>query len=470
MLTVAMMLLGAFATALPAFAGGEGSKVISAKALSDHECDSLEWHFVITQVESEELAPDSISVTFSKAGAVIVELDDFTGKVAHYTVSDYLDETVISATTTIYGSWKGQFNLSHGPCKTSTTKPEDTTTSEPEKCVDYGDAAVIRRTASVEGGTASFTVKEDSCLVKISFSSYDLPNGYIRPFEEQVLYDNITETYGPGDHTVMIQLPDCNWQTDLYYGPLQPYAPHERLIRWDAQQGKVCEEPIETSVTVGGECLVREDKGVGKLSYTVNEGATLTIDGVGTFTESGSVMVDVDKTYTWSASADEGYVLIGKTKGEVFVEDCTPQSTTTSTAPPPTNPPKNPPTTPPPAVKDVWVCNDAGQIVPVQPDKVKPDQVSFPSREVAVAPENLPENCKEVVTPPPTNPPPAPTITVIEPVTVDTLPFTGSEDEGIIPFALGLLGAGGALLLATTLGGRKEETLEGESIGSWSNH
>jgi hypothetical protein len=91
------------------------TKPITAKALTDHECDSTEWHFVITQINSTANAPTSISVTWA-GGTEVVQLSKFTGGVAHYVTTSNLDSTVVSATAVIYAGWSGQFNLSHGPC------------------------------------------------------------------------------------------------------------------------------------------------------------------------------------------------------------------------------------------------------------------------------------------------------------------------------------------------------------------
>jgi len=106
-----------FASFVPAQAQTDGLMEISAKALGDHECDGSEWHFVITQVESESVAPGSIHVVWANGGSEDVPRDDkFTGGVAHYTTTSNLDSVVVSATTQIYSGWDGQFNLSHGPC------------------------------------------------------------------------------------------------------------------------------------------------------------------------------------------------------------------------------------------------------------------------------------------------------------------------------------------------------------------
>lgn len=91
-------------------------KQIHAKALDDHEYDDTEWHLVITQIDDEEDAPESLNVTWANGTQADVELDKFTGQVAHYTTSLELNSTVTNATAEIYAEWDGQFNLSHGPC------------------------------------------------------------------------------------------------------------------------------------------------------------------------------------------------------------------------------------------------------------------------------------------------------------------------------------------------------------------
>lgn len=104
---------------------------ISAKALDDHECNSAEWHFVITQIDDESNAPASIHVTWANGASADVALEKFTGGTAHYTTTLNLDSTVTSATANIYAGWSGQFNLSHGPCEVPTPTPTDTPTNTP---------------------------------------------------------------------------------------------------------------------------------------------------------------------------------------------------------------------------------------------------------------------------------------------------------------------------------------------------
>ena len=47
--TVFLILTGGSAGTI---AHAQGPQTISAKALTDHECDATEWHFVITQIDS----------------------------------------------------------------------------------------------------------------------------------------------------------------------------------------------------------------------------------------------------------------------------------------------------------------------------------------------------------------------------------------------------------------------------------
>ena len=93
-----------------------GTKIIHAKALTDHECDSTEWHFVINQISEGTLAPSSIHVAWANGASENVSMWKFTGGVAHYVTTANLGSTVTEASAEIYEAWSGQFNLSSGPC------------------------------------------------------------------------------------------------------------------------------------------------------------------------------------------------------------------------------------------------------------------------------------------------------------------------------------------------------------------
>ena len=118
LVAILAMVLGAAVSSIGLFsaASATDSKEISAKALTDHECNSEEWHFVITQVDDEADAPESIHVVWANGDEANVPLDKVTGGTAHYATVANLDSTVTSATADIYSYWSGQFNLSHGPC------------------------------------------------------------------------------------------------------------------------------------------------------------------------------------------------------------------------------------------------------------------------------------------------------------------------------------------------------------------
>lgn len=102
---------------------------IWAKSLTGYDCDSSGWHFVINQIDQKSDAPASIVVTFANGDVVTVPLDTYTGKVAHYRTTQNLDSEVVSATASIYSTWGGEFNLSHGPCATPTPTETPTPTA-----------------------------------------------------------------------------------------------------------------------------------------------------------------------------------------------------------------------------------------------------------------------------------------------------------------------------------------------------
>jgi hypothetical protein len=93
-----------------------------------HDCDTTEWHFVITQVGGTAPAPSSIQVTWANGQTATVALQGVTGGTAHYRTTLNLSSTVTDATATIDSSWSGQFNLSHGPCGASQPTPTKTPT------------------------------------------------------------------------------------------------------------------------------------------------------------------------------------------------------------------------------------------------------------------------------------------------------------------------------------------------------
>lgn len=98
----------------------------------------------------------------------------------------------------------------------------------------------------INGGDVTFTIPEGACPEELSFTSYELPNGSIHPFEDQVVFDNVTDVYGPGTYTLNIDLPaTCGYQTDLYVGSvlndLDPAHGHgARILCYDVQEDPTC--------------------------------------------------------------------------------------------------------------------------------------------------------------------------------------------------------------------------------------
>ncbi len=94
--------------------------------------------------------------------------------------------------------------------------------------------------------------------------------------------------------------------------------------------GSVTIENCDVSVTAGGACVLRQGLGVGVISVeiSVDNGATVDVSDtggvIGSFTQSGTLDVPENATYTWSATASPGFTLSGDTSGSIPIEECTP--------------------------------------------------------------------------------------------------------------------------------------------------
>ena len=104
---------------------------------------------------------------------------------------------------------------------------------------------------------ATVIVPDELCDVEVTYASYQLPGGFMEPYDEQVLFDYITGTYAGGSTTPLtIGLPDCGWQVDLYIGPVITDldadfgAPDHLVIDWAANEGVPCDEEEEESGTL----------------------------------------------------------------------------------------------------------------------------------------------------------------------------------------------------------------------------
>jgi hypothetical protein len=146
------------------------AKQVSVKqaTLSDPACNPSspnEWHFVINQIDTAAHAPGSIQVTWSDSSITTVNLQKFTGGVAHYSAPVVSGVYPTNATAAIYDAWRGQFNLSHGPCvvldvsKTAATSYDRTYAWTIDKDVDSNSLTIVQGQNSV---TANYSVTVDA--------------------------------------------------------------------------------------------------------------------------------------------------------------------------------------------------------------------------------------------------------------------------------------------------------------------
>lgn len=109
--------------------------------------------------------------------------------------------------------------------------------------------------ASVNAATAMFTVGSAGCtgtVGPISFSTYELPNGKVLPYNKQVAiahHPSNGASYGEGTYTLTLTLNGAKcWQSDLYYGTTVVTPPHPHTIAVDYQQGQCTATDIDTPV------------------------------------------------------------------------------------------------------------------------------------------------------------------------------------------------------------------------------
>ena len=123
--------------------GVVNNKIINVKqsTLEEHQSGCAYgialWHFVITQIADDSLAPASITVYWDGGDLQEdVPLDirpggNPTGGTAHYTTTANAGHIVNDATATIYDAWPGEFNLSHTECEEEPpVTPEATITTD----------------------------------------------------------------------------------------------------------------------------------------------------------------------------------------------------------------------------------------------------------------------------------------------------------------------------------------------------
>ena len=283
MLTALLALVGV-GSAGAAFATSNSTSSINVNpgSLSDHECNSSEWHFVITQVASEEQAPASISVSFDNGKTISVSLDKVTGGTAHYATTQYLDSKVVSATADIYEGWSGTFNLSHGPCGNDNPPPPPPTTIDNPSITLDGVCGVNNDTVTVsesEDYTSSEPVWNNS-QVSVTFT----------------IKEGLNKVFDNGEKTITITADEVNTEDCT-----TPPPPPTKVTNPDFTLTGVCgvnNDTVNASST--------EDYTAGKPVWKDSKvSVTFTIrDGVNKVFENGEKSITI-------------------TKDEVNTEDCT---------------------------------------------------------------------------------------------------------------------------------------------------
>jgi hypothetical protein len=72
--------------------------------------------------------------------------------------------------------------------------------------------------------TADFVVKGTNCTIAMSLVTWKAPAADAQPLYEQKLYDYKTEVFGPGQHQLTENLPDCFYQADIMVGTKADWA------------------------------------------------------------------------------------------------------------------------------------------------------------------------------------------------------------------------------------------------------
>ncbi len=95
-------------------------------------------------------------------------------------------------------------------------------------------------------------------------------------------------------------------------------------------EGSVVIEDCDVTVQVGALCILDEDAGVGQIAVEISTPGAATVviknaadEVVDTLTQSGTVEVPEGATYTWEATASDGFALSGDTSGVLDIEECT---------------------------------------------------------------------------------------------------------------------------------------------------
>lgn len=100
------------------------------------------------------------------------------------------------------------------------------------RCAHWGNTPSNMTVNSSNIATATFTVPAHCTTPQVyTLVSYTAPNGTTGlPYTAQKLYKSVTKTFGPGTHTMQVQVPDCFYQVDLVGGyPVATFPNNQAL-------------------------------------------------------------------------------------------------------------------------------------------------------------------------------------------------------------------------------------------------
>ncbi|MCZ8516357.1 LPXTG cell wall anchor domain-containing protein [Paenibacillus filicis] len=93
---------------------------------------------------------------------------------------------------------------------------------------------------SVSPGKVTFIIAPGYCDTEFSLTSYSYPEGVVpkpdsKPYEKEAVYQNATATFGPGTHSLQVELPCGYYRLDFYNGPANAkldagYGPPSNLL------------------------------------------------------------------------------------------------------------------------------------------------------------------------------------------------------------------------------------------------
>jgi hypothetical protein len=174
------------------------------------------------------------------------------------------------------------------------------------------------------GGTNEVTVTVDGSVVDSQSSNW-------ASFSASGSWDDTQS------HTLVVDVKawDDPSQSSHTLGSNSSFSPDWQHGEWSfklniTQDACTQPPPEEVMVTVGGVCVVEEGAGVGQISVdiSVDDGASVEVSDSGgvidTLTQSGTITVSENASYSWSASALPGFALTGSSSGTIDIEECTP--------------------------------------------------------------------------------------------------------------------------------------------------